>query len=271
MGLAMRRRKLAERIVGIGRRAASLEKALKAGAVDCITTDLQAGARHADLTVLATPVESFGGIAAGLAQCMKKGAVLTEVGSTKESVIDAVGKALKERSDIAFIPTHPMAGSEKRGPENALPYLFEGSVCIFTPPDDAPREAVQRLQELWEALGAAVCFMSPQQHDRLVARISHVPHLAAAALINSIEAEEGRFSGKGLVDATRIASGEPQMWAGICRSNSRMVIDAIDSYIGALSAARNLIASQDFTGLESWLAEAGKKRANILKRKAEGE
>ncbi len=264
IGLGIRRRKLAAHLVGIGRRASSLRKARQAGAVDSTTTDLEAGTRSAELVVLATPVNTFGELAMRLARCMKEGALVTEVGSTKESVIEAISQALEVRNDLAFIPTHPMAGSEKRGAENATPDLFEDSRCIFTPVSGTPPGATERLKRLWEALGAEVHFMTPRQHDRLVARISHLPHIAASALINTIEEQEGVYAGGGLIDTTRVASGEPNLWKAICQSNPHGILEALDSFSDSLAIARKFLAEGDFEGFTAWLEEAKKKRDDIL-------
>ncbi len=260
----MRIRRLAGRVVGVGRRESSLLKAMDAGAVDITTTDLREGVRDADLVVLATPVDSFGALATRLAGCVRDGALVTEVGSTKEAVIEAVGGAMKARGDVVFIPTHPMAGSEKRGPENASPDLFEGAICIFTPLPGTPPDAVERLRRLWEALGADVRFMDPLAHDRLVARISHLPHLTAAALVNTVETGEADYAGGGLVDTTRVASGDPALWRAICESNARSIVEAIDAYAAVLAGARELITGGDFEALEQWLSEAKEKRDGFL-------
>lgn len=265
MGAAIRGRKLAKNVVGIGRRDISLKKALKAGAIDRATTHLQEGTKNADLVVLATPVSTFGRIAEDLKKFLRSGAILTEVGSTKESVIQAVQEHFSERRDVSFIPTHPMAGSEKGGPENSRADLFEDAACIFTLLEGTPKDHKDKLEKMWEKLGANVHFMSPRQHDILVGRISHLPHLAAAALINTIEGVDGKFAGGGLLDTTRIASGDPELWKSICKSNPEKIISALDAFSASLLKAREMIADEDFEALGDWLAAAKEKRDGIIR------
>ncbi len=262
--MAIRSKNLAGHVVGVGRRDVSLRRAADAGAVDSTTTDLSAGVRDADLVVLATPLSTFTALAKTLSGCMKNGAILSEVGSAKEKVVEAVTGPLQSRSDIAFVPTHPMAGSEKRGPENALSDLFEGATCIFTPTESTPRAAIDAMERLWENLGARVRFMSPQEHDILVARISHLPHLVASALITTIEEGEGAFAGGGLTDTTRVASGDPELWRAICESNPDRIIEALDAFAKNLDEAKKLIAESNFEALTVWLQQAKKKREQII-------
>ncbi len=267
MGMAIRRKKLASRVVGVGRREVSLRKAALAGAADTTTTDLRAGVTDADLVVLATPPDTFGKIAAVLAGCMKKNAILTDVASTKEKVVKSVLGSMSGREDIIFIPTHPMAGSEKGGVENASHDLFAGSKCIFTPLQNTPTAALELLKRMWEELGAHILVITPQEHDTLVARVSHVPHIVASALINTVGESDGQAGGKGLLDTTRIASGNPELWTAICENNPEKILSALDDFSDTIAEARELIARKDFKALAAWLHAAKKKRDFILERR----
>jgi len=263
LGMAVRQRSLARLVVGVGRRRSSLRTAMDVGAVDRTTLDLAEGVSQADLVVLATPISAIGQLMPVVAASVKRGAVLTDVASTKQQVIGMVLGALKDRPDVAYVPAHPMAGSEKRGAAHAQAGLFERRVCILTPLPDAPREHTDRVRALWEAVGAVVHEMTPAEHDRLVARVSHLPHLAAAALVALLDAAEGRLAGQGLLDTTRIASGEPSLWRDICASNAPAVGAALDSYIRTLQGVRSMLAGGDRESLEAFLREAKRKRDEL--------
>jgi len=268
MGMAIRRRGLAEAVVGVGRRESSLHQALEAGAVDEVTLDLQAGVRNADLIVLATPIRALGELAGRVAGAAKPGAIVTDVASTKVSVIETIVAALEGRGDLHYVPTHPMAGSENRGPTAAHEDLFEGSVCIFATDVEAPRESFSPVRMLWERLGAVVRFMSPAEHDRLVARISHLPHLVAAGLIVTLSVDDFGLSGGGLLDTTRVASGDAALWRDILETNSADVAASLDDYAAVLRTLRDMLAHGEMDRLEAFLQEAKDKRDGLLRRRA---
>jgi len=266
LGLALRKRGLAGRVIGVGRRDSSLQAALRAGAVHEATLDLARGVAGADLVVLATPVSAFQGLMPAVAQAMKPGALLTDVASTKQAVIATVERALADagRRDVVFVPTHPMAGSEKHGAQNAQEHLFEGSACIFTPLEGTPRAALHALRATWEAVGAKVHVMDGMAHDHLVARISHLPHVAAVALMDVVAEPEGAFAGGGLIDTTRVASGDPKVWRDICESNAGQITQALDEYLRALRDVRALLVEGRFDELEALLGRIKQKRDGLL-------
>jgi prephenate dehydrogenase len=264
MGIALRRRGLAERVIGIGRRQVSLDKALEVGAIDECTLDLAEGVKDADLVVLATPIRAIVQLAPDIAAAMKQGAVLTEVSSTKQQVIESIRKALTERDDVPFVPTHPMAGSEQHGPLAAAEDLFEASVCIFTPLPGTPASALDGMRSLWEALGARIHEMEPARHDRIVAVVSHTPHLAAAAIARTVSEKQGQFAGGGFIDTTRIASGDPRLWRDICESNPAEVCRALDALIHQLLKLRQLFETGRYDGIQQYLQDAKDKRDGIL-------
>lgn len=267
IGMALRRRGLAGRVIGIGRRQISLDEALEVDAIDECTLDLADGVSEADLVILATPIRAIPELAPTVAGAMKSGAVLTEVSSTKQQVIRTLRAALSEREDLVLIPTHPMAGSELRGPLHATDDLFEGSVCIFTPLTDTPPEALENLRTMWEALGTTIYRMKPADHDRIVASVSHLPHLAAAALARTITEQQGLFAGGGFIDTTRIASGDPRLWRDICESNTSEVCQSVDRLIHELFRLRRLLECDDYQGLQQYLQEAKDRRDTILARR----
>ncbi len=264
LGMALRQRGRAETVVGVGRRESSLREALEVGAIDQSTLDVREGAEGADLLVLATPPGAFGQIVEEALPALAPETIVTDVASTKVQVIEVVSAALRERPDVSYIPTHPMAGSEKRGALAARADLFEGSVCIITPLTNTFPQTKTTIRRMWESVGARTTSMTPQTHDRVVARISHVPHLAAAALIGLIDHEEGQLAGGGLRDTTRIASADPDLWVEICKSNRRQVRDALADYIRILQQVAGRLEAGDFGGLRAMLSEAKQKRDSII-------
>jgi len=263
MGMAMRQRRLAARVVGVGRRQESLARALQVGALDEATLDLEEAVSEADLVVLATPIAAIEELAARLADCLPEAALLTDVASSKASVIETVLAAFHGRPDLAYLPSHPMAGSEQSGPLAASADLFEGSVCILTPLTTTTPEDKRTLTALWNALGARVVSMSPQAHDRLVARISHLPHLAAAALMMAVQERDMPLCGGGLRDTTRVAAGSPSMWTDICRANTAQIHQALTEYIGVLTEMAEALEAGRMDAVERMLTAAKKRRDSL--------
>ncbi len=264
MGLAMRERGLTDSVVGIGRRKVSLDKARAVGAIDKSTLDVTKGLKDADLVVLATPIGAFETLAPAIAESIRSEALLTDVASSKVKVIETVTSALRRRPDIAYIPTHPMAGSEQTGPDAARADLFEGATCIITPLTNTFPESKGSIVRLWKALGSEVVSMTPQIHDRLVARISHVPHLAAAALIAAVEGDDARLCGRGLLDTTRVASGSPDLWMDICKSNRTEVRRALADYIALLQQLESGLEDGDLGRVRAILESAKEKRDHLV-------
>lgn len=232
-----------------------------------LTTDLAEVARSADLIVLATPVGAMARLAHALVDAGLDGArgvVVTDVGSVKVEVGRGVGAFFRERG-IVFVGSHPMAGSEKAGVMHARADLFEGVACIVTEDGEGPAERA-RVAAFWEALGAKVAVMSAGEHDRAVARISHVPHAAAAAVVLTAlegDPELGRLSGRGLRDTTRVAAGLPEMWAEILLENGREVEAVLGDLQERLAELLALLENRDKEGLISYLTRARELRERL--------
>jgi prephenate dehydrogenase len=269
MGMDLRARGLAGEVVGVGRRQVSIDRALEAGACDRVTLDTEDGVSGADLVVLATPISALPKVLPPVVEAADTGCLLTDVASSKQNVIEQARSMLGDRDDLYYLSTHPMAGSEKTGPTAAREGLFEDCVCIFTPSPTTPEEHVQRLQQLWEALGAEVVDMAPDRHDRLVARISHVPHLVAAALIEGADREDLWFAGGGLMDTTRVASSDPGLWCDIYDSNRNEVCRALDEHISLMRRMREMVEDGDFEKLGELLDRARRKRDELMNEREE--
>ncbi len=254
LGLALRARRLARRVVGVGRRQSSLDRAIALGAVDDATLDLRAGVAEAELVVLATPVGAMVELARAAADAMPRGSLMTDVGSTKAQLVRALEEVAGGR--FRYVGSHPMAGSEKHGVDEATPGLFDGALCFVTPTARTDPRALAAVTELWQALGTRVRRLDPAEHDRLLAFASHLPHLAAAALVNAVPPEALACGGPGLRDTTRVASGDPRMWADVCLQNRESILDALARFEQQARTLHRILADGSEAELLAWLASA---------------
>jgi cyclohexadieny/prephenate dehydrogenase len=257
-----RARRLAREVVVVARHEAALRAARDAGAADAGTTDLAAGIAGAALVVLCTPVGALPGLIRAAWPHLAPGAVLTDAGSVKRSVVEAA-LGCPPRVGVGFVGGHPMAGSERSGLEASDPDLFEGRLALLTPTAGTPEAAVTAATTLWEGLGSTVRCLSAEAHDRLVAQISHLPHLAAYALVSAADGDALSLAGRGFVDTTRIAASAEALWADIFRENRGPLLDALARYEAVLSRWRALAAGGDWTSLEAELARAREVREKL--------
>ena len=252
---AARAHALAGEIVAVGRNPARLAEALASGAVDRVTTDIAAGAAGADLCVLCTPVATLAELLPEVWRAAPDDCVITDVGSTKASIVAAADRLAGERA-LAFVGSHPMAGSEQSGFQAARPDLFRGALVIVTPRDGAHAEPTKRVTELWEALGARVIAMEPRTHDRAVAAVSHMPHLVADALMAAVLRMDPRFvdvAGPGFRDTTRIAASSPAVWREIFQDNRAALGEAVGAFRAALDELERLVTSGSDAAIEAEL------------------
>lgn len=266
LGLAAKAADPATRVVGIGRRQSSLEEALDVGAVDAVTLDPAEGVRQADLVILCTPV---GRIAKLLAACLPglpAGAVVTDVGSTKADIVAEAEAAMGDRAGD-FVGSHPIAGSEHRGVAWARADLYNQRTCVLTPTDKTRPRTLQRVRRFWQWVGMRTVKLSPADHDRALARVSHLPHAVAASLVAMQDASDLDLAGTGFVDTTRIAGGDPVMWRDIFLSNAPACLEALDDFAAQAAALAKLIRAGDGEGIEHLLGTAQSKRAKMLDRR----
>jgi prephenate dehydrogenase len=252
---AARAEGLAREIVAVGRRRESLEPALADGAVDRITTDVAEGVAGADFCVLATPVATLTALLPAVWRAAPDDAVITDVGSTKAAIVSAA-EALARGRALAFVGSHPMAGSEQSGYRVARADLFRGATVILTPTEATPPDAVKRVSELWEALGGRVTMLDPAAHDRAVAAISHLPHLVADALVDAVARLDPRFfdlAARGFKDTTRIAAADARVWREIFQENRAALGETLAVFRRALDHLEGLVAAGDAPRIEAEL------------------
>jgi len=258
IGLALRKRNLAERIIGIGRRQVSLRIARRVGAVTNTTIDLAKGVAEAELVIVCTPVGRVIEDVRAAALHAPEGTLITDVGSAKQTIVEALDDDLPR--GCRFLGGHPLAGSEKTGPSYASADLFEGRVALLTPTRNSRAEDYDLLEELWEALGSVVVKMSAEQHDRALAMTSHLPHLAASALAATVPEEYFRFTGTGMQDTSRLAAGSPKLWLQIIALNRHHVLGALEQYGRKLAALHAAIRDGDEGKLNEFLTTAKRNR-----------
>ena len=264
LGMAINRVWPSVRRVGYSHRAVTRQRALESGTVDEVVADLAAAVADADMVILASPIGTFEVLMADMAGHLRPGCVVTDVGSTKVLVARWAKQHLR---GVDFLGSHPMAGSEQRGVEFARADLFEDAACIITPTAQTQQSTCELLDEFWTALGMRVSLMSPAVHDRTLARISHLPHVLAAALVNMSDEKELLLCGKGFLDTTRIASGPAGVWHDILMTNAVNSDRAIGKLIDELQRMRDALQNKDGKKLTGMLERARSKRDDLVTKK----
>lgn len=249
--LALKQAGAVREVLGVGRNPARLTVARELGLIDRAVDWAQAS--QADCILLALPVGETGVVLKQLAPHLKPGAIVTDAGSTKANVVAAARTALGARF-ADFVPGHPIAGSEQSGPGAARADLYQGKKVVLTPQADTRASALATVRALWEAAGAQVESLDAELHDRVFAAVSHLPHLAAFALVDELaQRPDGdtffRFAASGFRDFTRIAGSSPEMWRDIALANREAVLAELDAYLAALQALRQTVASEDVDAL----------------------
>ena len=262
--LALKQAKAVTHVVGVGRNAANLRLALERGIIDSSAPDPATAARGADLILISTPVAQFPAVLASLADAK---AIITDGGSTKRDVIAAARKALGKRIS-QFVPAHPIAGAEKSGAAAASADLFRGKRVVLTPLEENSQQSISKVEEAWKACGANVSRMNAEEHDAVLATVSHLPHLLAFALVHEVARRENSaqlfsFAAGGFRDFTRIASSDPEMWRDICAANRDRLLDELSRFSKKLDRIKALL--DDPTGLEKLFAEARAAREQWLR------
>ena len=270
LGMILRRKALADHVVGVGRRVENLKTAVALGAIDRYVADPQEGVCGADLVVLATPVDTYERHLQEWAHCLALGSIVSDVGSVKGTLVERSEAAMP--AGVHFVGAHPVAGKEKTGVAAGTDQLFKGARCILTPTKRTNATALERVRQLWEEAGSIILTMDPHLHDQILGAVSHLPHVAAFALMNALSELRDQalpsldlagHSGGGLRDTTRIAASSPEMWRDIFLWNRENVVAYIDRYTRALEELKQLIRAGDAAGIEKALDRAKGEREKL--------
>ncbi|OOC48366.1 MULTISPECIES: prephenate dehydrogenase/arogenate dehydrogenase family protein [Thioalkalivibrio] len=267
LALALREAGAVREIVGCSRNADNLREAQRLGVIDRWTTDVAEAAEGADLGVLAVPLGAMEPLARDLAAAWPEDSPLTDVGSSKQAVIDAVGTGFG-KVPRAFVPGHPIAGTEKSGVGAAFATLFRERLVILTPVDATNALATDRVAAMWQAAGARVEYMTPAHHDRVLAATSHLPHVLAFTLVSSLANMSERdeifhYAAGGFRDFTRIASSDPVVWRDICLANRTAILEVIGQYQADLEGLRSAIEHGDAATIEQSFEHAKETRDRL--------
>lgn len=262
----LKTRNIAASVVGVGRDRENLDTAVRMGLIDRYFHDAKKGVQGSDLVILCCPVGIFEAVAKEIKPYLDDQAIVTDAGSVKGALVERLEDIfyLKAR----YVPSHPIAGSERSGAEAADLKLYEGVRCIITPTKNTDLAALESVTDMWEKAGAIVQRMDPYEHDRVFALVSHLPHVAAYALVSALVGMDGgeraiAYAGGGFKDFTRIAGSHPDMWRDICILNGENIIKALDSYQESLWRLRDLIEKKDGAALAEEFGKARDVRIKI--------
>jgi len=260
LAIILREKGIAKNIVGIGRGIKNLETAKKLGVIDSYTQDVKEGVKDCDLVIAAIPVAGIAKVIKEALPSVKKGAIVTDVGSVKKNILDEIEKILPDI--VHFVGGHPVAGTENAGVEAAFPMLFQNRRCILTPTKKTNKAALEKVKRLWEIAGSEVILMDAEKHDKILAAVSHLPHVVAYCLVNTIsninDFNESlvKYSAGGFKDFTRIASSPPEMWRDICLLNKDAILDVIQRFQKTLNGLEVMIKKSDGDGLQKEFEKA---------------
>jgi cyclohexadieny/prephenate dehydrogenase len=269
---ALRRHKLAREIVGCDASAAARRVSKKLRLADRIVSDAAAAAAGADLVVIAVPQSANAKVGAALAPRLKRGAIVTDVGSVKEAAVRALAPLLP--AEAIFVPGHPIAGTENSGPAAGFAELFVGRWCLLTPPAGTPPRAVAAVREMWRRCGMRVEIMDAAHHDRVLAITSHVPHLIAYTIVDTVAALESRMKGEvikfaasGFRDFTRVAASDPVMWRDVFLANKEAVLEMMGRLYEDIAQMQKAIRNGDGKTLHRVFTRSRRIRRSIVQAK----
>jgi prephenate dehydrogenase len=268
LALALKGAGMVGEVVGVGRGQANLETALERGVIDSFTHDVGEGVSGADLVFLSTPIQTMSRVASAALAHMKPGAVLTDGGSVKQFVVEQIEPLLPP--GVHFVPGHPIAGTERTGSAAAFGSLFQGRRCILTPTDRTDPGALDLVRRMWQAAGSEVVTMDATRHDRVLAAVSHLPHMVAYALVNTVSCEDRfgeniiHYSAGGFRDFTRIASSDPTMWRDIALTNREALLEVVGYFESVLAELKDDIAAGAGERLFNFFLRSKERRDAIL-------
>ena len=260
---------LAKETTAFSRRKETREKIKNLNIVDNVNDNIKESVKDSDLIVLGVPVGAMESIVSDIAPFLKSGTIVTDVGSVKKHLIDSLLPILP--SDVYFVPGHPIAGTEKSGPEAGFAELFSGRWCILTPNKNTSQEALEKVKFIWEQAGMQIATMDAEYHDRVLAITSHIPHLVAFSIVGTVteledqlKTEVIKYSAGGFRDFTRIAASDPIMWRDVFLNNSEAVLEMLGRFIEDLTALQKSIRWQDGDSLEKLFTKTREIRKGII-------
>lgn len=262
--LALKKHGLCSHISGYGRSRENLERAKGMGIIDSFSTDPASACTDADLVLLSAPVGAFPGLIQSAAASLKKGAVVTDVGSVKGSLVSDIEKLMP--SGVHFIGSHPIAGSDRSGIDFSNADLFGNALCIVTPTQYSEPSALSAVIELWTRIGSRVLQMNPADHDRTYAAVSHLPHIIAYAMVNTvsdINSSYLSYCGQGFRDMTRIAGSSPEIWTDIAMLNRENLIQMIAVFRNNLNTMESCLNTLDAAALKQEFIKASRTRYTL--------
>jgi prephenate dehydrogenase len=264
IGLAAKKRRVVGEIAGFVRSKKSAADCEKFEATDYATTDLLAAVSNSDLVILCTPLAQMRSLAEHFLPALKRGAIVTDVGSVKAGVVREL-ETIIAKAGAHFVGGHPMAGGEKAGVAAARENLFENAVCVLTPTNKTNLAALEKLEQFWKSIGARVLKMAAAQHDLLVSRSSHLPHVVAATLAGlvldpSLPKMQAALCATGFRDTTRVASGSPEMWRDIALANRKNLTRSVDAFAAELEKFQSALKRGDARAVEKFYATAKQRR-----------
>ncbi len=261
VGKAIKKRGFAKKVIGFSRRRSTISNALKKKAIDIGTLDLKKAVSNADLIILAAPVKTIIKLAPSVFKNAKEGTIVTDVGSCKGEIVDSLDRLIPKH--LSFIGSHPLAGSEKKGVNFSCSELFQNSICIVTPSKKTSALALSKIKKFWNLLGSKVVSLSPSEHDKVVALVSHLPHALSFSLTSAVPEKYLKFASGGMRDTTRIAASDPDIWRDIFIANKTELLKAIKIFKAELFKLESLISSGNNSKLTKKLVNAKSKREKL--------
>lgn len=267
--LALKKAGAVAQVVGVGRSATSLARAKELGIVDVVSTSIEEAVSGADMILVAAPVAQTEAILASIEPHLQQGTVVSDAGSTKSDVVEAARKALGKKI-VQFVPGHPIAGREQNGPDAAIVDLYVGKKTVLTPLPENVEHDIARVAQAWQQCGAIIHRLTPEEHDRVFAAVSHLPHLLAYALVDDIARKPHadllfQYAASGFRDFTRIAGSSPEMWRDISLANHAALLQELDAYMEQLRELRGLLAQRNGAAIEAVYANAQRARQNWIR------
>lgn len=262
--LALKKYGLCNEVIGYGRKEENLMKAKDLAIIDAFERDPARACSGSDLVLFATPVGSFIDIAAQIRSSLHRGAVVTDVGSVKGNLVHTMEELMPE--GVFFVGGHPIAGSDRSGIDTAEAEIFKGAKCIITPTGHTDKHALEIVTAVWENIGSRIILISPNEHDKIYALVSHLPHLIAYEIVNTvadIDSSFLRFSGQGFMDTTRIASSSPELWRDICLLNKDNLLESLEIFKKNLERVSQYLRAYDSESLEKDFEKARALRDGI--------